>query len=322
VPGIYEIEYEICDVNDPTNCDTAIAIIAVQTTTADILPLPTECGGWTTQGWLTFGPPINDVNVVFNSGNYTNDPYEYEPLEIDAEGRVLSFMGMPDESLSGSIPDRPGTNLISTPQFDPAHMSEYHRFAHRLAGAPNSSETITYDTVSNAEFTAYWIEDNAGNVLDSSDFRFTRALNGPGESFPITINYPANGEVIFHSAIFDPTAGYGRPDLPDYECPAPSLAMTKVADNPGPHQVGDVITYTYTITNDGNRPVQDIAINDTHNGSDPAPVPGSETLLTDAAPTGDSTDGATNGSWDVLAPGDIVTFTGTYTVTQADIDSL
>jgi len=72
-------------------------------------------------------------------------------------------------------------------------------------------------------------------------------------------------------------------------------------------------TYTYTITNDGNRNIQDVSINDTHNGSDPAPVPGSEALLTDAA---------ADGSWDILAPGDVVTFTGTYTVTQADVDSL
>jgi len=42
----------------------------------------------------------------------------------------------------------------------------------------------------------------------------------------------------------------------------------------------------------------------------------------DAGTAGDSTDAAMNGSWDVLAPGDVITFTGTYTVTQADVDSL
>ena len=38
--------------------------------------------------------------------------------------------------------------------------------------------------------------------------------------------------------------------------------------------------------------------------------------------TGDSTDAAVNGSWDSLAPGDQVTFTANYTVTQNDIDTL
>jgi len=73
---------------------------------------------------------------------------------------------------------------------------------------------------------------------------------------------------------------------------------------------GAIVTGVYAVTPD------------THNGSDPAPVPGDETLLTDTAPTGDSTDAATDGSWDVLAPGDILTFTGTYTVTQDDAENL
>ena len=68
--------------------------------------------------------------------------------------------------------------------------------------------------------------------------------------------------------------------------------------------------------------IRDVAISDTHNGSDPAPVPGNETLLTDAAPTGDSTDATTDNSWDVLGPGDTLTFTGTYTITQTDAKNL
>ena len=98
--------------------------------------------------------------------------------------------------------------------------------------------------------------------------------------------------------------------------------MTKVADNKGPHKAGDVITYTYTVSNVGNVNVNDIAITDTHNGSDPAPVPVDETLITDAAPTGDSIDAGADGTWDVLAPGDVVTFKGTYTVTQIDVENL
>ena len=104
---------------------------------------------------------------------------------------------------------------------------------------------------------------------------------------------------------------------------APSLSMTKVADDDTLREVGDIITYTYTVTNNGNVAVNDIAITDTHNGSDPAPTPIGETLLTDAAPAGDSTDGTPNdGNWDVLSPGDSVTFTGTYVVTAADAANL
>ena len=102
----------------------------------------------------------------------------------------------------------------------------------------------------------------------------------------------------------------------------PSLTMTKTANSTGPFTVGDVVTYTYRVTNDGNQIIRNVAVTDTHNGSDPAPVPGDETLLTDVAPIGDSTDGVSDGNWDVLAPGDTLTFTGSYTVTEADAGNL
>jgi len=100
---------------------------------------------------------------------------------------------------------------------------------------------------------------------------------------------------------------------------APSLSMGKVADSEGPFTAGDVITYTYTVTNDGDTIIRDVAITDTHNGSDP---PGDETLFADNGTSGDSTDAAIDGSWDVLAPGDTITFTGSYTVTLQDAANL
>ena len=106
------------------------------------------------------------------------------------------------------------------------------------------------------------------------------------------------------------------------EDPLPSFSIQKVASSSGPFSVSDVVTYTYTVTNDGNVNVNNVAINDAHNGSDPAPIPGSETLLTDNGTIGDSTDAVPDGSWDVLAPGDVVTFTGTYIVTTADAANL
>ncbi len=104
---------------------------------------------------------------------------------------------------------------------------------------------------------------------------------------------------------------------------APQLEMTKVADDDEAVTVGQLVTYTYTITNRGNVNVLGVTVGDVHNGSGPAPTPASETLTADNNAVGDSTDAdANNGIWDVLAPGDVVTFTGTYTVTQADIDNL
>ena len=104
---------------------------------------------------------------------------------------------------------------------------------------------------------------------------------------------------------------------------APSMSIAKSADTTDGVNTGQVITYTYVVTNTGNVTMFDVNVSDSHNGYGPAPVPAGETQSLDAGTPGDSTDDVPdNGTWSRLAPGDAVTFTGTYTVTQSDIDLL
>jgi uncharacterized repeat protein (TIGR01451 family) len=105
--------------------------------------------------------------------------------------------------------------------------------------------------------------------------------------------------------------------------PGPALIISKSANTAGPVSVGNVITYTFRITNPSPVRINNISITETFNGFGVVPVPGSETLVTDTAPVGDSTDAtANNGVWSSLAAGDVITMTATYTVVQADIDNL
>ncbi len=103
---------------------------------------------------------------------------------------------------------------------------------------------------------------------------------------------------------------------------APTLAVGKTADDTTDVVVGQVITYTYVVSNTGNQTITNVLLSELHGGSGPPPVPSNETLTTDNPPLGDSTDAVIDGVWDTIAPGDIVTFTGTYTVTQSDVDLL
>ncbi|MDE2383509.1 MAG: DUF11 domain-containing protein [Alphaproteobacteria bacterium] len=120
----------------------------------------------------------------------------------------------------------------------------------------------------------------------------------------------------------------------------PKLTISKVAvltdtNSNGKADLGEVITYTYTVTNTGNVAMTNVQVNDQHGtpattvslgsvayGADPAGIK-SETLVSDGplAPTVTSTDGtANNGIWSTLQPGAVVKFTFTHTVTQAEID--
>jgi uncharacterized repeat protein (TIGR01451 family) len=89
--------------------------------------------------------------------------------------------------------------------------------------------------------------------------------------------------------------------------------------------VGETITYTYTVQNTGNVAITNVLINDTHEGSLIAPglIIG-ETLTSDGplAPGITSTDAtANNGTWSLLQPGATITFTYTHTVTQTEFDN-
>ncbi|WP_172971378.1 DUF11 domain-containing protein [Palleronia sp. THAF1] len=101
------------------------------------------------------------------------------------------------------------------------------------------------------------------------------------------------------------------------------VTVAKTADATQDVVAGQTITYSYIVTNTGNLRINAITLDDRHtsaSGTQTLDV-GQEFLETDTAPAGDSTDAVVDGTWDVLAPGDAVLFTSTYTVTQADIDA-
>lgn len=101
-----------------------------------------------------------------------------------------------------------------------------------------------------------------------------------------------------------------------------NLVVTKTANDTTDVVAGQTVTYTYTITNSGNVTLSAVSLGDVHNGSGPDPVPGGGSVTNDAAPLNNSTDANPADSvWDTLAPGDTVTFTATYTVTQDDVDT-
>jgi large repetitive protein len=103
---------------------------------------------------------------------------------------------------------------------------------------------------------------------------------------------------------------------------APALLISKVATPDTNVTAGTVVTYTYTVQNSGNQVLTNITLNDVHSGSGPAPVPGNEILTADVGTTNDSIDTIANdGHWSTLAPGDVITLTATYTITQSDVDT-
>ena len=89
---------------------------------------------------------------------------------------------------------------------------------------------------------------------------------------------------------------------------APALAIDKTyvistdTGTPGAADLGDVITYTYAVTNSGNVTINGVSVSDVHGGA------GSLSAITPASVAS-------------LAPGATTNFTATYTAVQTDIDN-
>ena len=86
--------------------------------------------------------------------------------------------------------------------------------------------------------------------------------------------------------------------------PAPELALVKTADGPDPVTVGDVIGYSFAVTNSGNVTLTNVTVTD--------PLVGAAAI---------DCGGDGNNVIESFAPGGPITCTASYTVTQADVDN-
>lgn len=127
---------------------------------------------------------------------------------------------------------------------------------------------------------------------------------------------------------------------------APSSASTMIVGSPGltivkdytladvaggtagKLDVGEIVTYTYTVSNSGNVRIAGVQVADDHNNHTPDLGPtqiNGEVLVSNgplsllATPI-TSSDAANDGIWDMLQPGAVIKFTYVHTVTQAEID--
>ena len=311
--------------------------------------VPGACHAVEGEAYLLDGLGIGgEQNYQLASGSTTHDPDVF----FGALGAEVGYVKNADGSVSyyfdGEAPAETNSSTVNSiglrniaavtgSAADQTDAAEFWRAVARFDGVPGQSYNFNLDNGNAHEFIHYWVEDSSGNVIDSSLGKpntangwtygtgSTASTSGPNPiasqgTTPISYTIPASstdGIVYVHILVLDPQVGWGRLAFSgEPECPDPSLAITKVADDATDRKPGETITYTYTVENTGNIDTNDITVTDVHNGS------GALSAITIDALTnasGNSSDDGADNVVDVLAPNDSVTFVATYVVTEADV---
>ncbi|MGY3795890.1 beta strand repeat-containing protein, partial [Aquimarina sp. 433] len=215
---------------------------------------------------LTADPSLSVIKTVRVAGSALNDVIEYDIVVTNTGNVTLTDIEIEDANAdAGSIVGSPIVSL-----------------------APGASVTVTANqTITQADMDAGFIENSATATGDSPSG--TDDVTDVSDAGDETVETPNGDGTTDGETDNDPTVTdlIADPDL--------TLVKTGVASG---SNVGDVITYTFTVTNTGNVTVSNIFIDDILTGS------------TNLAITPST-----------LAPGEQGTAQATYVITQVDINN-
>jgi uncharacterized repeat protein (TIGR01451 family) len=142
---------------------------------------------------------------------------------------------------------------------------------------------------------------------------FMAALAVPSHA---TIDNDAIATATYNSSTI--TSNTASASVPVAPLPQGSLTVVKTATvndgGDGTDDPGDTISYTFTVTNSSNVSLTNVTLND------PLVIL-STPILTDNAPNGNSSDSLLSAPWDLLGPGDALTYTAIYVLTPVDLSA-
>jgi len=259
--------------------------------------------GESTTGTFTYTVTQEDIDNggVYNVATSTGTPPGYDPE--DPEYPDEPPVSPPDEE---EVPAKqnPGISLEKV-----SNVDKYTEVGEEI------EYTFTVTNTGNVTLTDVKVDDETFKLVVDLDI----TTLAPGESTTGTFTYTITQEDLDNGEIHNfantegtppPVINPEDPDNPveqdpvtdedDEKVPAeqkPNLTLVKTADKQEVSEAGEKIKYTLTATNTGNVTLKDVTVND--------PMLGGDLVVTPST----------------LEPGGSGTVTGTYTVTQDDIDN-
>ena len=163
--------------------------------------------------------------------------------------------------------------------YDNVSISDVHNGAGSLSAVTNEVLTNTSGLSSNTT-----ANDGIVNVLspgDSATFETTYQVVQADVDAQVNITNTATLVATPRRGPITPPSANAAVGV---VAAAPLIVVTKLADDTTDVPIGQSITYTYTVTNNGNVTISNISLNDVHNGFGTFSQPINESLINDVAP--------------------------------------
>jgi uncharacterized repeat protein (TIGR01451 family)/gliding motility-associated-like protein len=302
--GTYTLNYMICEVLNPANCDNATVTVTVIPAIIDAVnDTASNVNGYTgasnVANVLT-NDTLNGVAVIPSQVTLTEGTGDTDELTINTNGSVDVTPGTPAgtytlnyticEVLNPTNCDN-ATVTITVVSAPIDAVDDTVTNVNGPIGETDVVNVLTNDTLNGvsvipSEITITTVTGNPQLILDPVDGSIDVVPNTPGGTYELTyqiceILNPTNCETATVTIFVM----------------EPKLTLTKDAQAGVYDSVGDVITYNLVLTNTGNVALENIAITDANADSIiPATVA-------------------------VIAPGEIVNIVATHTITQSDLNS-
>jgi len=252
-------------------------------------------------------PPAGCTWATLDAGASVSCTATYSVTQADLDkGSVTNAASVAGNPPTGGPTD--GTDTVTVPADDQPGLTLKKTADKTSFSAVGDSITYTFDVTNTGNVTLTDVAVNDPMLGSTPPAGCTWATIAAGISESCTATYAVTQADLDKGSVTNAASVAGNPptggptDGTDtVTVPAddqPGVSMAKTADKTSFSAVGDIITYTFKVTNTGNVTLTDVAVNDPMLGSTP--------------PAGCT--------WATLDAGASVSCTATYSVTQADLD--
>jgi gliding motility-associated-like protein/uncharacterized repeat protein (TIGR01451 family) len=300
--GTYVVTYSICEKLNPTNCSQGTSsVVVTKALIAAVNDTPASINGYVggSTASVLDNDTLNGVTVIPSEVNLTGVTVP-AGLTLNTDGTITVDAQTPA-----------GTYVVTysiCEKLNPTNCSQAISsitvYAVNIIANPDTAGPIDGYIGGDAGINVLTNDTLNGLPLVLSEVVITSNTNGP-----LTVNADGTVSVLpdtlggTYSVSYtvceklNPTNCQTSNVTVTVSLGLPSMTLIKTATLAGTGAVGSIITYTFTITNTGNVPLNAIVIDDPLLSAIPIPIPGT------------------------LAPNSIVTKTATYTITQADVNA-